>query len=181
MIVTPDGIRSDSGLVSLLGGAGGTDQGTGLSTVANVVNSMTTGLFDIRGQQPSNISDMDSLCSPLSSGTVGLVTARNTSCATNHQEPGYAWSLRSLGAGQVAFMTSGNFSRNSTDDPDWTVTTIPGDGVHNAGLRNFVHAACNPTPAPAPVAVPATSPAGLVLGAILLAIGAVFGIRRKSR
>lgn len=180
LITAPDGIRNDGTLVSLLGGAGGTDSGSNLSTVANVSNSVTTGLFDIRGQQPSNISDMDALCSPLTPGTVGLVTAQNTQCSTNHEDPGYAWSLRTLGSGQVAFITSGNFSSSTTDDPDWTATNIPGDGVYNAGLRNFVHAACTSNQAIIPTAIPATSPVGLIIGSLMLGLGAIFGLRSRS-
>lgn len=170
LITTPDGIRNNGGLVSLLGGSGGTDNGNAYSTVANVSNSLTTGLIDIRGQQPPPISDMDALCGPLGSGTVGLVTAQNTGCAS---EPGYAWSLRSLGSGQVAFITSGNFT--SGNDPDWSNTAIPGDGVYNAGLRNYVYAACIPAP---PVAVPTNSTFGIIFGSLILAACAAFSIRR---
>lgn len=175
LITTPDGIRNDGTLAILLGGSGGTDQGTNLSTVANVANSMTTGLFDIRGQQPPNVSDMDALCSPLSSGTVGVVTAQNTQCSTNHQDPGYAWSLRALGTGQVGFITSGNFTSSTTNDPSWAVTTIPGYGVYNAGLRNFVHSACTPIP----TSVPTNSSSSLVVEAVMLLLAGVFWLRRR--
>lgn len=179
LITTPDGIRRSNSpyptgqpdLVSLLGGTAATDNGNTYSTVANVSNSLTTGLVDIRGQTPPPISDMDALCGPLASGTTGVVTAQNTGCAS---EPGYAWSLRTLGSGQVAFITSGNFT--SGDDPDWSSTAIPGDGVYNAGLRNFVHAACTPVPA----AVPAASHTGLVMASIMLLASAFFWFRRRS-
>ena len=169
LITTPDGMRNDGTLAGLLGGAGATDNGSNFSTVANVANDVTTGLFDIRGQQPSYISDIDALCSPLAGDTVGLVTAERTGCSTDHEDPGYAWSLRSMGEGQIAFITSGNFNGNSTDEPDWTAEDIPGGGVYNAGLRNFVHAACAPTASP----IPAASPAGFILLALLLGLGAV--------
>jgi hypothetical protein len=171
LITTPDGIRNNGGLVSLLGGSGATDNGDTYSTVANLSNSLTTGLIDIRGQQPPPISDMDALCGPLDSNTVGLVTAQRTGCSS---EPGYAWSLRSLGSGQVAFITSGNFT--SGDDPDWSNTAIPGDGVYNAGLRNYVHSACLRA---AQVPVPAISTVGLTLCSLLLAASAAFSIRRR--
>ncbi len=140
LIATPDGIRNDGDLISLIGGSGGTDSGNGYSTVANLANSVTTGLIDIRGQQPYDVGDEDSLCAPLTPGTVGLVTAGSTGCPS---EPGYTWTLRTLGSGQVAFITSGNFSGSTTNDPDWASTTMPNHGVYNAGLRNFVHAACS--------------------------------------
>lgn len=176
LITTPDGIRASTtypngqpDLVALLGGTGATDNGTNYSTVASVPNSLTTGLVDIQGQVPPPISDMDALCGPLASGTVGLVTAERTGCAS---EPGYAWTLRSLGSGQVAFITSGNFT--SGNDPDWSATAIPGDGVYNAGLRNFAYAACTPVP----TAIPTTSAAGFIAGSLLLAVVAAFRLRR---
>lgn len=139
LITTPDAIRNDGGLIGLIGGSGGTDQGNGYSTITNVSNSVTTGLIDIRGHQPYDVGDEDSLCAPLTSGTIGLVTSGSTRCPS---EPGYTWTLRTLGCGQVAFITSGNFSSFTTNDPNWTLTTIPGHGVYNAGLRNFVYNAC---------------------------------------
>ena len=180
LITTPDGIRASGtypngqpDLVGLLGGAGATDQGNNYSTVANVQNSLTTGLVDIRGQQPPPIGDMDALCAPLAAGTVGLVTAQNTSCSSGQ---GYAWSLRTVGAGEAAFITSGNFT--SGDDPDWSVTSIPGDGVYNAGLRNFALSACTARTAPTPV--PSLSEWGLGILSGLLAVLGLVAARRKS-
>lgn len=179
LITTPDGIRASAtfpdgqpDLVALLGGTGATDNGTNYSTVASIPNSLTTGLVDIQGQLPPPISDMDALCGPLVSGTVGLVTAQSSRCAS---EPGYAWTLRSLGSGQIAFITSGNFT--SGDDPDWSATAIPGDGVYNAGLRNFAYAACTP---PVATAVPTTSVAGLAVGSLLVAAMVAFRLRRRQ-
>jgi hypothetical protein len=184
LITAPDGIRSSStfpngqpDLVALLGGAGATDNGSGFSPVANALNSVTTGLIDIRGQVPPPISDMDALCGPLSADTVGLVTAQNTHCPSGD---GYAWTLRTLGAGRVAFITSGNFGQSTNNDPDWAVTTIPGDGVYNAGLRNFVRAACTAGPSlPPPTPVPTTSAIGLLLGSLLLFIAAAVTFRSR--
>lgn len=175
LITTPDGIRNDGTLAGLLGGSGGTDSGANLSTIANLSNNLTTGLFDIRGQQPSSVSDMDALCSPLISGTVGLVSAQYTQCSPNHQDPGYAWSLRNLGSGQVAFITSGNFDSRTTNDPDWTASAIPGDGVYNAGLRNFAHAACTAKA----TAIPTTSPLALSIMSLMLVGGAVVSLRGR--
>lgn len=173
LVTAPDGIRNDGDLVSLLGGTGATDSGNGYSIVANVSNNVTTGLFDIRGQQPPDISDEDSLCGPLQADTVSIVSAQNTGCPS---EPGYVWTLRNLGAGQVAYIASGNFSASTTDDPDWTLTAIPGAGVYNAGLRNFVQSACSA--ASEPRAVPALSPVHLLLLSLLVVGLAGFAKRR---
>jgi hypothetical protein len=181
LITSPDGVASSGtnpngqlDLDGLAGGAGGRDNGYNFSTVANISDSLTTGLFDIRNQQPSVPSDTDSLCGPLGSGTVGLVTTPNSGCPS---EPGYVWTLRTLGSGQVAFITSGNFNGGYTD-PDWSSTAIPGDGVYNAGLRNFVHAACTVSKT-API--PATTfPVSTMLSALLLVVGAGFLWRRRT-
>jgi hypothetical protein len=174
LVTAPDGIRNDGDLVSLLGGAGATDSGNGYGTVANVANSVTTGVVDIRGLQPPELSDEDSLCGPLQADTVGIVSALNTGCAS---EPGYVWTLRNLGAGQVAYIASGNFTGTTTDDPDWTSTAIPGAGVYNAGLRNFVQSACSA--ASEPRAVPALSPVHLLLLSLLV-VGLAGWVKRRG-
>ena len=87
LITSPDGVASSGtnpngqlDLDSLIGGAGGRDNGYNFSTVANISNSLTTGLIDIRNQQPSIPGDTDSLCGPLTGGTVGIVTSPNSGC-----------------------------------------------------------------------------------------------------
>lgn len=178
LISSPDGVASSGtnpngqmDLVTLIGGSGGRDSGYNYSTVANVANSVTTGLVDIRNQQPSIPSDTDSICAPLSGDTIGLVTTPNSGCPS---EPGYAWTLRNLGSGQVAFMSSGGFTAANID-PDWSSTAIPGDGVYNAGLRNFVYAAC----APRPQSIPASSPPGLIMLSFLLAGVVLIGLKHR--
>jgi hypothetical protein len=170
LVTAPDAIRAQSAdMIGFLGGSSARDENLNFSPVANLMNSVTTGLVDIRGQTPPDISDQDTLCGPLLPGTVGLVTGTLTPDSTCPDNEGYAWTLRSLGQGEIAFITSGNFT--SDDDPDWSSTVIPGDGVYNAGLRNFVHAACRPRAIPAQP-VPALSIWSLMLlGALLLMIG----------
>lgn len=185
LITSPDGIIPTSGvnptgqmdLIGLIGGSGARDQGYTFSAIPNVLNSLTTGVVDIRNQQPTPIGDTDSLCGPLSAGTVGLVTTSDANCPG----PGYVWTLRSLGLGQVGFITSGYFNGVSTPDPDWSNTAIPGDGVYNAGLRNFVNTACTASAAVAPTPIPAISgPMMALLTLLLFMIGAGY-VRRKKR
>lgn len=170
LVTAPDAIRSQStDMIGFLGGSSARDENLNFSPVANLSNSVTTGLIDIRGQTPPDISDQDTLCGPLLSGTVGLVTGTLTPDSSCPDNDGYAWTLRGLGDGEVAFITSGNFT--SGDDPDWASTAIPGDGVYNAGLRNFVHAACQPRAAVAQP-IPSLSLWGLVVlaGLVLFAL-----------
>jgi hypothetical protein len=184
-ILSPDGVGNSGtnpngqpDLLALLGASGGRDQGYNFSTVVNSANIVTTGLIDIRNTQPSIPGDTDTVCSPLLNGTVGLVTSPTSNCSS---EPGYAWSLRTLGSGHVAYFVSGNFNGSYIGiqgDPDWSSTTIPGDGVYNAGLRNFVHGACTPK---ATIPVPTLNSYMMVLLSTLLPIaGLIFWRRRQS-
>ncbi|AKS42105.1 hypothetical protein [Wenzhouxiangella marina] len=178
LVTAPDAIRSQStDMIQFLGGSSARDENLNFSTIANVANSLTIGLVDIRGLTPPDISDQDTLCGPLVPGTVGLVTGTATPDSTCPNDEGYAWTLRSLGNGQIAFITSGNFTTG--DDPDWSDTTIPGDGVYNAALRNFARAAC--TPRAEARSVPALSPPSLVVLFTLLLMLAAFSIRHPVR
>lgn len=181
LVTAPDGIRSSqtypSGqphLLQLIGGSSATDSGNIISPVINSLNALSGGLVDIRGETPPPISDTDSVCGPLSADTLGVATVANSSCPN---DDGYAWTLRSLGLGAVGYMGSGNFSSSTSDDPDWASTSIPGDGVFNAGLRNFVHQGCSPLAAPQ--AVPTLPTALLWLTGLLTATAASWAFRRR--
>jgi hypothetical protein len=155
-------------MLNFVGGSDGKDSGNILGPIINAINSLTYGVIDIRNQTPPNISDADTLCIPLLSGTTGISASDSTECT------GYEWTLRTLGNGEVAWVSSGNFN-NDTDDPDWTNTTIPGDGVFNAGLRNFAYNACLSTP------VPALTEWGIIIFIILTGLGVVYSLRRQRK
>ncbi len=161
-------------LVGFVGGSGGYDGGYFFTAVINEVNSLTTGVVDIRGEVPyanGNIGDSDSLCGPLLSGTIGISMTDTTSCGG---QPGYAWTLRQLGSGQIAWLTSSNFD-NDSDEPNWEdTTTFPGDGVYNGALRNFAY---NASLAAAP-AIPTLDEWGMLVLSLLLLTSAVLVLRR---
>ncbi len=124
-----------------LGGTAGWDGGYNLTPIANVETSLTLGVVDVRGLTPAYISDTDSLCGPLASGTIGLTspTTGTSPCAGG----AYGWTLRQLGAGEIAWVQSGNFS-GSSDEPLWTDTSPTGFGMYNGAVRNFAFNASLP-------------------------------------
>ena len=157
-------------MLSFVGGSASLDAGNIIGPVVNAQNSLTYGVIDIRGQVPPNISDADTLCGPLVSGTIGIATS-DANCGAGSQ--GYEWTLRRLGKGEIAFISSGNFD-NDNNDPDWTNTSIPGDGVYNAALRNFAYNACR-----SPESIPTMNEWGLIFLSILLAFGAIYYLRKQ--
>jgi hypothetical protein len=177
LITAPDAIRAQStDMVQFLGGSSARDENLNFSPVADIANSLTTGLVDIRGLTPPDVSDQDTLCGPLVPGTVGLVTGTSMPDSTCPNDEGYAWTLRSLGTGEIAFISSGNFT--SGDDPDWSDTTIPGGGVYNAALRNFARAGCSPRAEPQPI--PTLSIWGLIALLSALFLGAALRMSNRS-
>ena len=127
-VVSPD----DPNLISLLGASGGADSASAaaLNPVINVANSLTTGVVDIRGVIPSGgHSDTDVLIGP-GVGTVGVVSSTG----------GYEWTLRDLGAGQIAYVSNGASGSNS-EHASWLDTSAGGAGAYNAAVRNFAASA----------------------------------------
>lgn len=104
-IVSP----TDTPLQNFLGGNGGLDTCDTPGTIANVTNSLTTGVVDIRGRTPGTTGgqtcDRDGLRN-LTAGTVGIVASGNNLGY-------YQWTLRSLGAGEIAYVSNGNPSGSS--------------------------------------------------------------------
>lgn len=94
-------------------------------------NSLTSGVVDIVGVSPSGgFSDSDSLDGALA-GTV-CVSVRPAGADGGGL---CAWSLRSLGSGEIAYVSNGEFSGG--DHPSWENTSAGGAGAYNAALRNF--------------------------------------------
>lgn len=122
---------TDLDLVQFLGGTGVVDN-TGdpvLGPIANVITSLSAGLFDLRNVTPTGgYSDKDAFTG-LQPGTIGL-----TSSAA-----GVQWTVRPLGTGEVAYVSNGASSGTSFDN--WLDTSPGGDGAYNAALRNFAFAA----------------------------------------
>jgi hypothetical protein len=157
-----------------LGGTAGWDGGYDLAPIANLETSLTVGAVDVRGLTPPYISDTDSLCGPLANGTIGLTspTTGSSPCSGG----AYGWTLRQLGAGEIAWVQSGNFaSTNPPDEPLWTDTSPTGFGMYNGAVRNF---AFNASLAPQSAAIPTLGGGALVTMTVVLALAGLGLLRR---
>jgi len=177
-----DGVRASYNpttfFLDFLGAESSDDQGYNFDPVINESNSMTTGVVDIRGailpEGDPDISDTDSLCGPLLSGTIGIVT-NSDSC---NQAGGYSWTLRTLGDGEIAYVMSGNFSStNPPDEPDWTDTSMSGFGAYNGVVRNFAYNACLEEPP----AIPSMNQWGMIIFALLMAGAGTVYLKRQRK
>lgn len=145
---------ADDELIAFLGGATSTDTPDAPATgIVNEVNSLTTGLYDIRGVTPSDPADDLDQIEGLGGDTTGVLAS------VDNGTPGWQWTLRGIGAGQIAYVSAGN-SSNDLDYTGWVTEFTGGtDGTYNAALRNFVFNAPggddNGVIIPTPVALPA--------------------------
>jgi hypothetical protein len=141
-------------LMAFLGGSSSVDSCGTPGVISSTANSLTTGVKDIRGALPGTAGtqscDRDGL-GGLGADTIGIV-------GDGHYAGHYQWTLRSLGLGQIAYVSNGNPNGNSSMWSD-------GSAYHSAVL-NF---AFNAVPV-AQVPEPATFGLfGLGLAAALLA------------
>lgn len=112
----------DPMLVAFLGGTGSVDLPGAAGPITMTANSLTTGVRDIRGVTPTGGGDLDAMTGV--SGTTVIV------CGTGSAPTQAQWSLRTLGAGEIAYVSNGTPGA-------WTVTTAGGAGAYNAAIRNF--------------------------------------------
>ena len=142
---------SDTALQAFLGGVGSVDTCGTPEAISAVANSLSTGVVDITGQTPGtagNTCDRDGLTG-LGVDTVGVVGSGGS--------PGYyQWRLRSLGAGQIAYVSNGNASFDS-ESTTWTDT----GSAYNAAVLNFAANASNQVPEPSTLLVVALGLAGI--------------------
>jgi len=154
----------DGNLLTFIGGTGSLDGGSP-SGGANGPNSVTSGVVDIVGVMPTGgYGDQDTVTG-LAGGTVGVVPTA----------AGWVWTLRTLGSGQIAYISNG---MSGLEHASWLDTTSPpsGDGAYNAGLRNF---ASNAGSGSGSASIPTLSEWGMIIMSILLGITAVVYIRRQ--
>lgn len=132
---------TDQNLIDFLGGSSSSDFGGIRDPLAVTgANSLSTGLIDIQGVTPTGAwSDWDTLY-----GLGGDTTCVAASTATG----GCQWSLRSYGAGEIAYITAGAWGSNV--EGAWTNTSAGGAGAYNAALRNFAHNAGGTATVPEP-------------------------------
>lgn len=122
---------TDPLLIEFLGATGSTDVPPAPGPVAMLETSLTMGVVDIRGVVPSPTSgDRDTLTG-LYGGTLEIVGTSGGG--------GAQWTLRRLGAGEIAYVSNGD--AGATSSPSWAITSSDGTGAYDAALRNFAAAA----------------------------------------
>jgi hypothetical protein len=118
---------TDPDLIGFVGGTGSRDVPGAVGPVTTVPNSLNYGVVDIRGVTPTGgYSDRDAL-----TGLSGVTVAAYTSGSTTEAQ----WTVRTLGSGQIAYVSNGQYSTSA--HASWTTTTSGGAGAYNAALRNF--------------------------------------------
>ncbi len=155
---------SDPNLIAFAGFTSSYDSSSdNLSGPLTGINSLTTGVVNIVGVTPTGgYSDSDSL-----SGSQAGTSCLSVRPAGSDGAGLCAWSLRTLGSGEIAYVSNGQLGGG--DHASWNDTSAGGNGAYNAALRNFAANAPGTTTAPVQsVNVPTMSIWGLgVLGLAL--------------
>lgn len=124
----------DEELIRFVGGTSSYDSsGDNITGPVTGSNILSTGLIDIVGVTPTGgYSDSDALQGLTASTT--CVAERAGSSAGD-----CAWSVRTLGEGQIAYISNGEYidESNSGNHPSWENTSTDGSGAYNAAVRNF--------------------------------------------
>ncbi|MGE0785946.1 MAG: hypothetical protein AB7S26_09680 [Sandaracinaceae bacterium] len=144
---------TDPLLIQFLGGTDSRDVPSPPGPIVGDANSLTMGLVDIRNTVPTGMAgDRDALTGVLP-GTVIV-------CPSSDDPTQGQWTLRTLGRGEIAWVSNGNAS--ALQHESW-IQTAPGPtGVYNAAVRNFAYAALRGPPIavvqPPPVDDPPVEP-----------------------
>jgi hypothetical protein len=118
---------TDPALIAFVGGTSSDDLPGTVGPVSSTANSLNWGIVDIMGVTPTGgYGDKDALLG-LSGVTVAAFTAGSSTSAQ--------WTIRRLGAGQIAYVSNGQSGTSA--HASWTTTTSGGAGAYNAALRNF--------------------------------------------
>lgn len=162
---------TDEALIAFVGGTdsydSSSDNDTGPVTGSNV---LSTGLINIVGVTPTGgYSDSDAL---LGLGGDTVCVAERTGGSSGN----CAWSLRSLGLGQIAYVSNGEYG--GADHPSWQDTSAGGAGAYNAAIRNFAFNCGAPVHMPGQP-VPTLSSWSIVLMTAVLALFAGIMLRRR--
>ncbi len=123
---------TDPNLIALLGAGGSLDVPGAAGPIAQGANALTAGVMDLQGLTPTGgYGDTDALTS-LGADTTGISVYGS----------GHGWTLRTLGAGFVAYVSNGQSGCSGTHT-SWTTVAADGSGAWNAALRNFAFNVCS--------------------------------------
>ncbi|MGB5486855.1 MAG: IPTL-CTERM sorting domain-containing protein [Lysobacterales bacterium] len=163
---------TDEELIAFVGGEDSEDSsGDNDTGPVTGINILSTGLIDIVGVTPTGgYDDSDALVDPLP----------DTDCValrTGESSGDCAWSVRSLGLGQIAYVSNGE--DDGEDHGSWDDTSPGGDGAYNAALRNFAFNCGAPIAGSPATAVPTLSGWSTAILAGILALFAGIILRRR--
>jgi len=118
-IASPD----DPNLITLIGGGVNANDDDALGPIV-LANELSTGVVNLVGITPDTLDDQDNVpIADLGPDTV-CVSGDGVDCS---------WTLRKLGAGRIAYV-----STDDDTDIDWLDTGATATGAYNGALRNFV-------------------------------------------
>lgn len=121
----------DPELITFMGGTSSTDGGSqGTETLVGA-NSLTTGVTNIVGLVLNSTGDHDGL-NNLQTGTVAV--------ATNVNNNSHGWTIRTLGSGEIAWVSSANATGST-----WTQWNTAGTGYKEALLNFAFNHSCGAT------------------------------------
>jgi MYXO-CTERM domain-containing protein len=121
----------DAGLINFLGATGGTGFSGNPGMVADVDTDLTNGMMDIRNVTPIAWDSEYEGLSGFGADTMVIV---------NGTSGGAQWTLRTLGAGEIAWVAAGVAFSMGSSSGGWSLPGGGAAGAYNAALRNFASA-----------------------------------------
>ncbi|MEM9194094.1 MAG: hypothetical protein AAGF12_33275 [Myxococcota bacterium] len=125
----------DSLLYAFIGCTGAADGGARLGPIVATPTSVTTGRVNLVGRVPADASVNQDSCTAVGPGTINLAPGTGSNAG---------WTLRTLGAGEVAYVSNGDSSPSM--HPSWGTTAGDGTGAYNGAIRNFAASALRADP-----------------------------------
>jgi hypothetical protein len=122
----------DTLLIAFLGASGSLDAGAALGPIIPTPTSLSSGVIEIAGFTPVGHADDRDMLTGLGPDTINLAPG-----SLPGLPEGASWTLRTLGFGEVAYISNGLVSG---DHPSWQREEEGGSGAYHAALLNFAHA-----------------------------------------
>jgi hypothetical protein len=163
----------DPNLIAFIGASDSDDSSSeNVNGPVTGVNNLSSGVVNIVGVVPTGgHSDSDT--------AEGLTSATCVVSRPNEGAGDCAWTLRKLGAGEIAYVSNGE---DAVAHPSWNDAAAGGNGAYNAALRNYAAnaAGVGGTGAPPPPAVPVPTMSTWLMLLMALSLG-LLAARRLPR